>query len=235
MDNQVWIYVLVAAVFAVALAINFAIARKKRKAAEQWAAAHRWTFRRTDSSLVTRWSSPPFRRGSSRKAINVLTGAWNGVAATSFAYRYDTGSGKNRSTHYFHVVALSLPARLPWLRLEPEGVGDSIAKFFGGQDIEFESARFNERWRVQGPEGQFPYDFLHPRLMERLLQPDAYGSSVTVEGADIYLYRSGRQNLDVIEPALHLLSSIVDQVPRFLWLKVGYDPDAQGAARRPGA
>ena len=234
MDSQVWIYVLVGAVVVIAFVVQFVVAHRKRKAAQQWAAAHGWTYSRFDASLVTRWSSPPFRRGSSRRAINVLTGTWNGVPATSFTYKYDTGSGKNRTTHYHHVVAFSLPARLPWLRLEPEGFGDSIAKFFGGQDIELESAQFNDRWRVKGPEGQFPYDFLHPRMMERLLAPDAYGSSITVEGSDIYFYRSGRQNLEAIEPALYLLSSIVDQVPRFLWLKVGYDPDAEGVTRRPG-
>lgn len=234
MDSQVWIYVLVGAVVVIAFVVQFVVAHRKRKAAQQWAAAHGWTYSRFDASLVTRWSSPPFRRGSSRRAINVLTGTWNGVLATSFTYKYDTGSGKNRTTHYHHVVAFSLPARLPWLRLEPEGFGDSIAKFFGGQDIELESAQFNDRWRVKGPEGQFPYDFLHPRMMERLLAPDAYGSSITVEGSDIYFYRSGRQNLEAIEPALYLLSSIVDHVPRFLWLKVGYDPDAEGVTRRPG-
>ncbi|WP_147918963.1 hypothetical protein [Ruania zhangjianzhongii] len=234
MDSQVWIYVLVGAVFTVAIVIQFVIAHRRRKAAQQWADAHGWTYTRSDGSLVKRWSSPPFRRGSSRAAINVLTGTWNGRSATSFTYKYTTGSGKNRTTHYHHVVAFSLPARLPWLRLEPEGVGDSIAKFFGGQDIEFESAQFNDRWRVKGPEGQFPYDFLHPRMMERLLQPDAYGSAITVEGADIYFWRSGKQELSVIAPALHLLSGIVDQIPRFLWLKVGYDPNASGTARHPG-
>lgn len=235
MDSQVWIYVLVGAVFVIAIVAQFVVAHRRRQAAQQWAAAHGWTYIRSDRSLVTRWSSPPFRRGSSRAAINVLTGSWNGRSATSFTYKYTTGSGKNRTTHYHHVVAFSLPARLPWLRLEPEGVGDSIAKFFGGQDIEFESAQFNDRWRVQGPEGQFPYDFLHPRMMERLLAPDAYGSSITVEGADIYLWRSGKQQLAVIEPALHLLSGIVDQIPRFLWLKVGHDPNPSGTAQRPGA
>ncbi len=208
------------------------IARRTRQAAQQWAAAHHWTWSASDGALVDRWISPPFQRGSSRSARNVLTGTWNGRPATSFHYTYTTGSGKNRTTHHFHVVAYSLPARLPWLQLEPEGVGDSIAKFFGGQDIEFESASFNEAWRVKGPEGQFPYDFLHPRMMQRLLQPDTARASITVEGSDLYLYRSGKQQLAAIQPSLQLLSDLVDQIPRFLWLKVGYDPDrASGATR----
>lgn len=228
---ELGVFVIVGIVTIVVVVISGVMARRARKAAQQWAAAHQWSWSATDPTLVRRWSSPPFRRGSSRSTRNVLTGTWNGRPATSFQYSYDTGSGKNRSTHYFHVVAYSLPARLPWLQLEPEGVGNSIAKFFGGQDIEFESSRFNDAWRVKGPEGQFPYDFLHPRMMQRLLGSDAYGTSITVEGSDLYLYRSGKQNLAAIQPSLQLLSDLMDQIPRFLWLKVGYDPEATGAAR----
>lgn len=232
MDSQVPFMVIFAIVAIVGLVVGIVGASRARKAAQQWAAARGWSYRGSDPALVNRWGSAPFGRGSSRSAFNVVTGTWNGRPATSYQYKYSTGSGKNRTTHHFHVVAYSLPARLPWLQLEPEGLGDSIAKFFGGQDIEFESAQFNEAWRVRGPEGQFPYDFLHPRMMQRLLQPDAHGTSITVAGSDIYLYRSGRQRLEAIEPSLHLLSGIVDQVPRFLWLKVGYDPNqATGAGR----
>jgi len=215
----------------VAAVISAAIAKRARQAAQQWAAAHHWSWAASDRLLPDRWSSPPFRRGKSRSARNVLTGTWNGRPATSFQYSYTTGSGKNRTTHFHHVVAYSLPAHLPWLQLEPEGLGDSIAKFFGGQDIEFESSQFNDAWRVKGPEGQFPYDFLHPRMMQRLLGPDVSGASITVEGSDVYLYRSGKQELAVIQPSLQLLSDIVEHIPRFLWLKMGYDPEATGAAR----
>ena len=231
MDGQIVFFGIFVVIAIIVMAISAAAAKRARQAAQQWAAAHHWSWAVSDRLLPDRWSSPPFRRGSSRSARNVLTGTWNGRPATSFQYSYTTGSGKNRTTHFYHVVAYSLPARLPWLQLEPEGLGGSIAKFFGGQDIEFESSQFNDAWRVKGPEGQFPYDFLHPRMMQRLLAPDVSGASITVEGSDVYLYRSGKQELAVIQPSLQLLSDIVAHIPRFLWLKVGYDPEATGAAR----
>ena len=116
---ELGVFVIVGIVTIVVVVISGVMARRARKAAQQWAAAHQWSWSATDPTLVRRWSSPPFRRGSSRSTRNVLTGTWNGRPATSFQYSYDTGSGKNRSTHYFHVVAYSLPARLPWLQLEP--------------------------------------------------------------------------------------------------------------------
>lgn len=200
-------------------------AHKRRKAeAAAFAASRGWTYTENVPSLTSRWRSSPFSRGHGRRATNVITGAFHGRQIVSMDYQYTTGSGKNRSTWYFHVVALSLPVPLPWLQLSPDGAGASIAKFFGGQDINFESRAFNDAWRVQAPEGRYAYDFIHPRMMDRLLAPDAVGKTITVEGADIYLAVSGRQQLAAIDHYINLLYGVVDLIPRHLWLNVGHDP-----------
>lgn len=206
--------------------IYFAWKAHKRRQAEAaaFAASRGWTYTEKVPSLTSRWRSSPFSRGHGRSATNVITGAFHGRQIVSMDYQYTTGSGKNRSTWYFHVVALSLPVPLPWLQLSPDGAGASIAKFFGGQDIDFESGAFNDAWRVQAPEGQYAYDFIHPRMMDRLLAPDAVGKSITVEGADIFLAVSGRQQLAAIDHYINLLYGVVDLIPRHLWLKVGHDP-----------
>ncbi len=198
--------------------------KKRKEAIRAYASQRGWQYRPQDPALVHRWSSPPFGVGNSRRAAEVLTGEFHGEQAVSFDYRYSTGSGKNRTTSYFHVVGLHLPAPLPWLRLTPEHLGTRIGRVFGMQDIEFESQAFNDTWRVQGPEGQFPYDFIHPRMMERLMQHDAVGQRITVEGQDIYLYVPGRQNTERIDEYLNLLLGVVQQIPRHLWLRVGHDP-----------
>ncbi|UFU06162.1 hypothetical protein [Ruania halotolerans] len=212
------------AIIVVAIVVGIRNAKKRRERLAAWAAARGWNFSRSGQHMVGRWQSPPFGRGSSRRAENLLTGDFHGRAAVSMTYQYTTGSGKNRSTHYFHVLALHLPAPLPWLQLTPEGAGAAIAKFFGGQDVEFESSAFNDAWRVKGPEGQFPYDVIHPRMMERLLQPDAIGRSISIEGQDILLHVSGRQQIETIDLYLNLLYGITELVPRHVWLRVGHDP-----------
>lgn len=202
--------------------------KKRREAAQAFAASRGWTYTANVPGLVDRWRSAPFGIGSSRRASNVLTGAFHGRQVVSFDYQYTTGSGKNRSTSYFHVLALSLPAALPWLRLSPDGAGAAMARFFGGQDIDFESGAFNEAWRVQAsPPPQYAYDFVHPRMIDRLMAPDAVGKTITVEGADIMLVVSGHQVLEAIDLYANLLYGIDDLIPRHLWLKVGYDPLAR--------
>lgn len=198
--------------------------KKRREAARAFAAAHGWTFTVQVPALTQRWRSSPFQRGHSRRARNVITGRFEGMPFVSFEYQYTTGSGKNQSTHYHHVVSLSLPARLPWLRLSPDGAGASVAKFFGGQDIRFESKAFNDAWRVEGGDQRFAYDFVHPRMMDRLMAPDTIGRTICVEGSDIFLAVNGRQVLEAIHSYVNMLYGIYDQIPRHLWLNVGYDP-----------
>ncbi|WP_159618068.1 hypothetical protein [Ruania rhizosphaerae] len=199
-------------------------AKKRREHLARWAAARGWRYTPSAPHLVSRWRSEPFGRGSSRRATNVLSGDFHGRHVVSMTYKYTTGSGKNRSTHTFHVIAMHLPAPLPWLQLSPEGMGDSIAKFFGGQDIEFESEAFNDAWRVKAPPGQYAYDVIHPRMMERLMQPDALRRTISIEGQDILMNVSGRQQEQYIDAYANLLYGIVDQVPRHVWLRAGYDP-----------
>ncbi|SEE66433.1 hypothetical protein [Ruania alba] len=231
MDEGSWealftvlIWILIPGIVVVIIVVGMRNAKKRREFLMRWAAGRGWNYSRSGRHMVGRWQSPPFGRGNSRRAENVLTGTFHGQNVVSMTYQYSTGSGKNRSTHYFHVLALHLPAPLPWLQLSPEHLGTSIAKFFGGQDVEFESSAFNDAWRVKGPEGQYPYDVIHPRMMERLLQPDAIGRSISIEGPDILLHVSGRQQVQMIDLYLNLLYGISELIPRHVWLRVGHDP-----------
>ena len=200
------------------------VQHQRVKATQAWAVRTGWTYVGTDPSLVGRWRGEPFNAGHSRKVSELVTGRFAGRQAISFSYRYTTGSGKSRSTHTFHVVALPLPAYLPTLELTPDGVGAKLAKAFGGQDIAFESEDFNRAWRVEARDAKFAHDVVHPRLMERLLRPDAVGSSLRIEGTDILSWSAGAQQLDAIAGRLQVMCAVVDAVPRYVWQDHGHDP-----------
>jgi hypothetical protein len=211
---------------AVALLVASNRQAKKRQAyTRAFAHSRGWVYHDQVNGLVHRWSGTPFGSGSGRRATEVLTGDFHGMQAISFRYQYTVSNGKSSSTYHFHVAALHLPVALPWLRLSPEGFGSSVSKFFGGQDIQFESQDFNDAWRVQAsPPPQYVYDFIHPRMMERLMAPDARRQAISVEGADIYVFTTGQRRLETIDPQLNLLYGIVDLIPRHLWQKAGHDP-----------
>lgn len=192
--------------------------------ARKFAASTGWEYAGSDPGLVTRWYGAPFAVGRSRRTSEVVRGRFQGRPATSFGYRYTTGSGKNQSTYTFHVVAIDLPAYLPTLELTPDGLGAKIAKGLGGQDIQLESEAFNARWRVEARDQKFAHDVVHPRLMERPLAADASGLSLRVEGTSILTWTMGSPRYEDVARRLQVLCAIADAVPRFVWLDHGYDP-----------
>lgn len=198
--------------------------RLREKRLRAFAAQIGWTYVGTDPTLRDRWQGTPFGTGSGRRASEVLVGRYGGRPAVSFAYRYTTGSGDDRQTHTFHVVALSLPVWLPGLQLTPQGLGARIVTALGGQDIELESADFNKAWRVEARDAKFASDVLHPRTMERLLRADARGLSLRLEGGDVLCWEPGAPDLDSLAARLGVMAALADGIPRFVWLDNGYDP-----------
>lgn len=204
---------------------------RRTKRIKAWATASGWTYVGTDPTLVDRWRGEPFGIGHSRHASEVMVGRWGGRPAISFVYSYRTGSGKNETTYTFHVLALPLPAFLPTLELTPEDLGTRLARAFGGQDIQFESDDFNRAWRVECRDLKFAHDIVHPRLMERLLRPDARGAHLRVGGTDIVTWATGSTSTDRIAPRLSLMTAVVESVPRYVWQDHGYDPGPEPVPR----
>ena len=122
------------------------------------------------------------------------------------------------------MVATALPTYLSTLELTPGNPLQRFAARLGAQDIDFESEAFNAAWRIAAPNERFAHSVLHPRLMERLLQPDATGMSLRIEGTDILCWAHGAPRYDLIGPRLRVMSDVVAAVPRFVWLDHGYDP-----------
>ncbi len=197
-----------------------------------WAAASGWTYVGRDRSLVDRWQGEPFGKGDSRTASEVLVGRWAGRPAVSFTYSFRTGTDDHETTSTYHVVALPLPAYLPTLELTPEGFGTRLASMLGRQDIQFESEEFNRAWRVESRDLKFAHDVVHPRLMERLMRPDARGVCLRIGGTDILTWTEGGTDLDRIAVRLGLMTTIIESVPRYVWQDHGHDPGP--VVSRPG-
>lgn len=198
--------------------------RRRLEAVRRWCTGVGWTFVGSDRSLTRRWSGTPFGVGRSRQVRELVVGTYGGRPAMSFEYRYTTSDGKNTTTHRFHVVALRMPAYLPTLELTPGHALQRLAARLGAQDIEFESHAFNDAWRVVARDERFAHAVVHPRLMERLMRPDARRMSIRVEATDVLSWAPGTPRYDTIGPRLGVLSAVVDAVPRFVWLDHGYDP-----------
>jgi hypothetical protein len=224
-DGLFGLLAVLALLVGVALVVGgFWVQKKRHERFRAWAAGIGWTYAQSERALVDLSQEQPFQQGSSRRAIEVLRGTYDSRPALSFTYQWTTGSGKNRSTHHAHVVALALPTFLPTVEVTPEGLGARLAKLVGAQDVQLESEAFNRAYRVVARDQRTGHAILHPRLMERLLQPDALGNAWRIEGTWILSWESGTTDLDRLAPRLGLLGAVVRSVPRHVWQDHGYDP-----------
>lgn len=216
-----WMFVFCLVFLVVIVVVGVRNRRRRREANAAWAAARGWSVLAKDKALARRWDGAPFNTGNSRQATEILAGPSEGRHALSFRYTYTTtsGSGDNQSStdHHHHVVAVFLPALLPALTIAPETFGTKIVKAFGGQDIQFESEQFNTRWRVTSPDPRFAHDVVHPRTMERLLQPDVAGRPIRFVGDAVLTWSSGVPQLEVIDARLAVLHQMIDAIPGYVW------------------
>lgn len=217
-----WLVLLAA--IAATVALNIWFTRRRRARLRAWAAALGWTYADADPSLTRRWTGDPFGVGSARRSTEVIRGLYRGRPVTSFTYRWTTGSGKNRTTHTRHVVALDLPAAFPRLELTPENLATRLVRALGGQDIRFESDEFNRAWRVQSPDLRLAHGVIHPRMMERLLQPDLASQPLRIDGPAVVSWLPGATDTDGILPRVAALCDVADAIPRHVWQDHGYDP-----------
>lgn len=196
---------------------------RRDRETKEWVAAAGWTYVGTDPSLVDRWAGAPFGTGQSRRASDVMVGRWGDRPVVSFTYSFVTGAGNRRSTVHFHVLALPLPAFLPPLELTPDGAAVRLLTR-PGEDIQFESEEFNRAWRVVSADAKFAHDVVHPRLMERLMAPDAFRARLRFAGTDLVSWAPGTTNTVGIHRRLALMQAVIDSVPRYVWQDHGYDP-----------
>ena len=115
------IFVFVGVLVVAGIICAYHAAAKRRKALLAWAMSNGLSFDSSkDRHMDDRFAEfKCLRQGSSRHAYNIMEGDWSGLAITAFDYKYETGSGKNRSVHHFSAVILASPVPLKPLHVAP--------------------------------------------------------------------------------------------------------------------
>lgn len=205
-------YVVVCAALAVLVAVQRRRESTRRRVLQDWAADHGWDYEPRSSVLVGRWSAAVFR-GASRRAGDVLRTVVDGVPVVSFTHGGAWWRPARSVPSGIHVVMTSLPASFPGLAVQPEDRVSRLAEALGGQDVATESAAFNAHWQVTSIDPRFAHAIVHPRLMERLLAPDARGLGVVLEGRDVVVHAPGATPVDKVDARVQLLLDVVRLLP----------------------
>ncbi len=209
-------------VFAVGVLVLFAAlvfsgvrrARARQRAFQAYVTGRGWSYARRDDSKIRR-EGAPFGTGGSRHADNAVSGTINGKTFLTYDYQYTTGSGEDSTTHHVQVCLVALPRPVPRLQITPEGFWSRLGGGLGMQDIELESAAFNDRYRITSDEPRFAYDVLHPRTMSALL--DRPPMSYRLDGHDAVTWANGRWDPRMIELRVAELCVLLDGIPGYVW------------------
>lgn len=214
--HQPLIIVVIVLLAVVGIGLAFYFDHKRKQMWRDLAARYGLRYDAGDPlDLVSRYSFALFSQGSSKRVSNTLHGSTDGMDVALFDYRYTTGSGKNRRTHYWSALMVRLPCRGE-LQIRPENFFDRIAAVFGWDDYDFEYERFNRAFKVTGPSKKFAYDVCTPDMMEFLLQETSH--CWEIQGDRLLLYSSSLGTFDAEEAARCLRDArgFLDRLPSYL-------------------
>lgn len=189
---------------------------RRRKELAEWAFRNDLAFSAAkNKSFASRY--PAFkclRRGHTRYAYNIMTGAIAGRVFLGCDYHYATGSGKNRHDHLFSLVIVKSPILLEPLFVRREKLLDKFADFVGFDDIDFESAEFSRKFFVKSPNKKWAYDIIHPQMMEFLLSMPEF--SFQFDSLSVIIYRDWTFSTTDFEAAVYFANGIFERIPEYV-------------------
>ena len=200
----------------VGIYVGFVLEKQRRDALSRFADSCGLSFSADDPfNLPGRLGHiSTFNQGHSRRASNVLWGAYRDREFIAFDYKYTTGSGKNQHTYHLSACCHPLECRFPSLLIRHEGIFDKVADFLGFEDIDFESDEFSRKFRVKSDDRKFAYDVCHPQMMEWLLGHQ--GWKFEMLGGYFVLTTGSRWSVEQFLSALEFTSKFFEMIPEFV-------------------
>lgn len=191
--------------------------------ARAFAQGRNWSFQQKQNTIGANWKWGPFGESGRGEAQNVMWGSLdlpgtlgNPVSRRVQSFQYQVTDStliddtSSTSTSYFHVVALELPRAFPELHLTPENI---LSRRFS-RDIEFADPEFDPVWQVRGKDTDAIRSLLDVRIRRELLDPKHKGMRYTFIDGHLFVWKSGLQKLQNIDPSIELANQLTNLFPR---------------------
>lgn len=209
-------------VFVVPLVVVIAVVERSRRAFEarraEALARLGWGYVEPDP-WIAELASIVF--GAAGNPMSMVAGGFNGrpVCVTDYQYAVTTSDGQGNvssSSQACHVVAVYLPAAMPWLRLTKESAMGRMRE----SDLQLESKTFNDAFRVETPDDRYASAMLHPRMMELMLANTWIDWQIA--GPVLISWNLGRWEAPETVARLSVLTRIADLIPPFVLRDYGH-------------
>lgn len=164
------------------------------------------------NELMTKYlGMVPFGLGSSRIVSSLCAKRGKYGVCYCFTYQYSTGSGKNRTTHYYSLLLYEGPYYFPQLCIRPQTSMESLVQNLGFRDIQLESAEFNNRWHISCADEKFAYAFIDPQMMEFI--DDLRVGNFATFGTGMFFIANGTEAMTQHMP---IMESLIEHIPGFV-------------------
>lgn len=181
-----------------------------------------FTYTPYDRSFLHHWRGMPLDKNG--KISDIFSGVMRGVPVHVFEYSYQERiDDKNTRTVELVMTAAQLPVALPETRILHETAGAKITKFFGAQDIQFESSAFNDAFLVKGADERATHALIDPRMMEFMLHSPVRDFQIRLVDSWVLMwqpeaaFRFDRMKLpECVEPLSILIARFVEHIPKHL-------------------
>jgi len=189
----------------------------------KFAVLNNWEYMHEASDYRRWFHSFPFNRGSTEMDTVLIRGPFNGQTCATYTHELEIGQDNQRKRkERWQITLVELPYALPTIDIVPDDGLAKIEKFLGGMDVDFESSAFNKRWRVRAGNLKYAHDIVHPRMMERLLQYDAEGLAIRIEGKAVLCWQADPRGPGDLARRLSVITAVAKLIPSFVLREFEY-------------
>jgi len=200
MDTENLVFVGIGIVV-VAIVIWISVLRAKKRSGEVEAVAQTMGM----SFDGDKWSDPVlsqdlttqlFRKGSSRRFVNIMTGTSEGMPARLFDFAFVEGSGTQSRTVNQTVAAYVDPAAsLPEFAITPGSLLKNLDGLLGPKKIVFDAhPEFSRRYRLTGSDEAAVRALFGPDVIAYFESLDPAGNwTIEGTGSTVLIYRAGKR------------------------------------------
>jgi hypothetical protein len=226
----------IAAVLIAAAWSSYARKRARRVGLASFAKRFHFAYAPRDPfNLLWDYNFPLFEMGDGRGTENVIWGQWQDIPFRETDYWYckkatNRSDDNIKSYKHFNAVVIDVPAYLPKVTIERETIASRLADQAGFRDIQFESGRFNRKFRVISDDREFAFKLIDARMMQWLLTtPERFGFQFY---ASAILVFSTRLRPTELLPLIGTGKELYDHIPRLVWTDYGTGPaESTGASQ----
>ena len=151
------------------------------------------------------------RQGKKQWAFNLLEGKWDGWPVLAFDYHYSIRFRKRDRHHYFSAVILDTEIPLKPLLILADRKSWQLAREFGFQEMQFDSAEFSSDFIVRTADKEWAQEVLNSDVIQFLLNSPRF--SIQFNERRVIVFHNELMEHKDYKSAVGVITGILERLP----------------------